>query len=219
MSKGLRGFFITTCVLLGFSSFFQFLAIGSVTNLFGLEQGPVEINFLSIWVFASILLPIAAILCGIFSKKENWPFLPMALAIVGAVLSAIVVISMGNVPAFQPGVRVNSVWAEGGLNSFRLLYRHWLPVLLGVFLAIISYLNHKNAKETRIRTEEEAYKEHYLLELDGDPVFKDAESTLGLNNYAEDFSVVKKTRKLKKSQRVAKAKLLEKKEKEKEQKK
>lgn len=208
MSKGVKGVYIFTWFLLVASTFFQFLGIAGATNLFGFYESAVEINFLSLWVLSTVLLPIAAVLCGIFGKKEKWPYLPMALALVGAGLALIVVFSMGSVEAFQESFNQMAFSGNRGLTGFRLLYRHGLPVLVGVMLAILSYLNHKNTRDDRIRREEEAYKEHYLL--DGDPLFKDADSTLGLNEYAEDFSVNKQQRKLKKSQRVAKEKLLNK---------
>ncbi len=208
MTKGVKGTYIFTWFLLVISTFFQFIGIAGTTDLFGMFGKTTEINFLSLWVLSAVLLPVAAVLCGIFSKKEKWPYLPLTLALIGAGLALIVVFSMGNVEGYQERFDAASMFGNSGLTGFRLLYRHGLPVLVGVMLAIICHLNHKNARDDRIRTEEEAYKEHYLL--DGDPLFKDEESTLGLNEYAQDFSVTKKPRKLKKSQRVAKDKLLKK---------
>ncbi len=208
MHKGVKGVYIATWVLLVISSFFQFVGIAGTTDLFGIFGKTTEINFLSLWILSAVLLPVAAVLCGIFSKKEKWPFLPMALALVGAGLALIVVFSMGTVDGYQERFEAVSMFGNSGLTGFRLLYRHGLPVLVGVMLAVVCFFNHKNAQADRIRQEEAAYKEHYLL--DGDPLFKDEDSTLGLNEYAEDFSAVKKTRKLKKSQRVAKEKLLKK---------
>lgn len=210
MSKGVKGVYIAIWVLLVISTFFQFLGIAGTTDLFGIYGHATEINFLSLWVLSTLLLPVAAVLCGIFSKKEKWPFLPMVIAIVGAALALIVVFSMGTVEDYQESFNQMAFSGNRGLTPFRILYRHGLPVLVGVMLAVVSYLNHKNAQDDRIRKEEEAYKEHYLL--NGEPLFKDAEgSTLGLNEYAEDFSVGQKKRKLKKSQRVAKEKLLKRK--------
>lgn len=208
MTKGVKGVYIFTWFLLVISTFFQFVGIAGTTDLFGIFGKTTQVDFLSLWVLSTVLLPAAAVLCGIFSKKEKWPYLPMALAIVGAGLALIVVFSMSGVKDFGERFNAVSMFGNSGLTPFRLLYRHGLPVLVGVMLAVICYLNHQNARNDRIRAEEEAYKEHYLL--DGDPLFKDENSTLGLNEYAEDFSTGKKPRKLKKSQRVAKDKLLKK---------
>lgn len=208
MDKGVKGVYIFTWFLLVVSTFFQFLGIAGTTDLFGIYGGAMEVNFVPLWVLSTVLLPVAAVLCGVFGKKEKWPFLPMTLAIVGAVLALIVVLSMGSVEAYEESFNELAFSGNRGLSSFRILYRHGLPVLVGAILAILCYLNHKNAQTVRIQAENDAYKEHYLL--DGDPLFKDEDSTLGLNEYAENFSVDKKPRKLKKSQRVAKEKLLNK---------
>lgn len=208
MSKSVKGVYIFTWVLLILSTFFQFLGIAGTTNLFGFYESAVEVNFLSIWVLSTILLPVAAVLCGVLSKKEKWSLLPMILSLVGALLALIVVLSMNNVEAYEESFNELAFSGNRGLTGFRLLYRHGLPVLVGVMLAIICRLNRNAVRDARIRAENEAYKEHYLL--DGDPLFKDEHSTLGLDEYAEDFSVNKKSRKLKKSQRVAKEKLLKK---------
>ncbi|MBE6807361.1 MAG: hypothetical protein E7527_05065 [Ruminococcaceae bacterium] len=204
MSKGVKGFYIFTWGLLILSTFFQFLGIASVTNLFGHAESAVEISFLPLWILATVLLPVAAVLCGVFSKKENWPYLPMAIALVGTLLALIVVFSMSGVDAFQERFDTRGFNDTLGLTTFSLLYRHGLPVLVGVFLIILCRLNHQSARDARVQAENDAYKEHY--QLDGKPLFKDEESTLGLNEYAEDFSVVKKTKKLKKSQKIAKEK-------------
>ena len=208
MSKPLKGFYSVIWLLIVISTFFQFLGIASVTNLFGHAAGTVEISFLPLWIAATVLLPLAALLCGIFSKKENWPYLPMAIALVAAALALVVVFSMSGVEAFQERFDTRGMNDTLGLTTFTLLYRHGLPVLLGIFVAILSKLNHNNARDARIRAENDAYKEHY--QLDGKPLFKDEESTLGLNEYAEDFSVVKKNRKMKKSKKIAKDKSLKK---------
>ena len=75
MSKGIKGVYIATWFLLVISTFFQFVGIAGTTDLFGIFGKTTEVGFLPLWVLSTVLLPVTAILTGIFSKKEKCPSL------------------------------------------------------------------------------------------------------------------------------------------------
>lgn len=127
---------------------------------------------LFVWIGALVLLPAAAILNPIVKKKEKWPYLPLALALVGAALALVVALTLRDAFPVQAGsnVSVNNVQ---GLSDWKLTYRHLSSVFAGVLTAIAAGINHIASRNDRIRTENEQYESVY--DLGDDPLFADAD--------------------------------------------
>jgi len=148
------------------------------------------------WDVALGAVAIGISLCMAFKKRENANWIPLILAVVGAVVALVVALELKSaLPA-----KVGTAYDVQGLTAWRLIWRHLSPVAAGVLAAIAAWLNRAASREERIWAENEAYKEHY--DLSGDPLFADSgASTIGLDTYAEDFGVKKPTHKLKRSLR------------------
>ena len=146
-----------------------------------------------LWIAALVLVPAGAVLTAVFKEKGAWLTVPLAVAAVGTVLSLIVALTLKNgLP-----VSMNSVGDEVGLTTWKLVYRHLSSVFAGVLVLIAAAVHWLACREERIRWENEGYKPVY--DLSGAPLFKDDDSTLGLER--EDVIDAKPTRKLKRSLR------------------
>lgn len=148
------------------------------------------------WDVALGAVAIGISLCMAFKKRENANWIPLILAVVGAVVALVVALELKSaLPA-----KVGTAYDVQGLTAWRLIWRHFSPVIAGGLTAVAAYLNCTATRDERILAENEAYKEHY--DLSGDPLFTDSgASTIGLDSYAEDFGVKKPTHRLKKSLR------------------
>ena len=186
---------ILAVVLIVVSTTFQGLALASVTII---EETPAEVFtendwLIPLWIAALVLVPVGAVLTAVFKEKHSLLVIPLAVTAVGTVLSLIVALTLRDgLP-----VLMNSAGMEVGLTTWKLVYRHLSSVFAGG-LVVASAVTHWIAcYEERIRWENEGYKPVY--DLSGDPLFKDLDSTLSLEQ--EDVIDVKPSRKLKRSLR------------------
>lgn len=158
-------------LLLIVSTLFQSLAI------YGVSQGAADVLaehgwLMPVWIAALVLLPIAAVINPIVKEKEKAPFLPLALALMGALLALIVALTLRDALPVKVGSDV-SINNEQGLDSWKLTYRHLSSVFAGVLIAIAAGINHIASRNDRIRTENEQYESVY--DLGGDPLFADTD--------------------------------------------
>lgn len=160
---------VVAVILLIISTLFQSLAIYGTAigspNLLA-ENG----WLLPVWIIALVLLPIAAIVNAVVKKKEQWPLLAVALALVGAVLALIVALELRDLLPLKAGSNV-SINNEQGLDDWKLTYRHLSSVFAGGLIAIAAGINHVASRNDRIRKENEEYESVY--DLSGDPLFAD----------------------------------------------
>ncbi len=152
------------------------------------------------WGAALGIVAAGAILCITLKKKENANWIPLILAVAGAVVGLVVALELKSALPAKAG----TAYDVQGLSTWRLIWRHFTPVMAGALTAIAAWLNRAATRDERILAENEAYKEHY--DLSGDPVFAESESTIGLDTYAEDFGIKRPTHRLKRSLRRKKNK-------------
>lgn len=181
-------------ILLVIATFFQALSIFSVLVI---ETQPADVFtgnswLIPVWVVALVLLPLAALLCGLLQEKPRGLLLPLVLGVMGTVLTLIVAL------ALKEGlpVRINDLGQEQGLTAWKLTYRHLSSVFAGALVVLSTVLHMAGCRQDRIRRENDEYKSVY--NLDGAPLFKD-DSTLALEP-TEEISA-KPARKLKRSLR------------------
>lgn len=145
------------------------------------------------WDVAMGATGVAIALCMSYKKKENLNWIPLMLGVVGAIVALVVALELKNALP----VSVGTHYLKKGLTPWRLIWRHFTPVAAGVLAAVAAWLNRAATRDERICAENEAYKEHY--DLSGDAIF--ADSTIELETYAQDFSIPRPARKLKRSLR------------------
>lgn len=190
---------IIAIVLLAVAFLFQSMAIYAVTTRETVKELAENQWLIPVWIAALVLLPVSLVLGMLFKKKERINLLPLLLAAAGSLFSLLVALALWN--ALPSQVNLNSINQIQGLTVWRLIYRHLSSVAAGVFIMVACHLNGKASRDERIQRENDAYKEHY--DLSGKVLFKDEESTIGLNQYGEDFGEKKPARRLKRSQRAA----------------
>ena len=189
---------IIAIVLLVVAILFQSMAIYAVTTRDTVKELAENQWLIPVWIASLLLLILALVLGLLFKKKERINLLPLLLAAAGTLFSLMVAMALWN--ALPSQVNLNSINQTQGLTVWRLVYRHLTSVAAGVFIMIACHLNGKATRDERIQAENDAYKEHFDLSETG-AVFKDEESTIGLNHYAEEFGEKAPTRRLKRSLR------------------
>lgn len=193
---------IIAIVLLVVAILFQSMAIYAVTTRDTVKELAENQWLIPVWIASLVLLILALVLGLLFKKKERINLLPLLLAAAGTLFSLMVAMALWN--ALPSQVNLNSINQTQGLTVWRLIYRHLSSVVAGVFIMMACHLNGKASRDERIQRENDMYKEHY--DLSGKVLFKDEESTIGLNQYGEDFGEKKPARRLKRSQRAAQRK-------------
>ena len=189
---------IIAVVFLAVAVVFQSFALYAITHFTINDELANNSWLVPLWTVSLILLPVSLVLGILFKKKERLPLLPLFVAAVGTLFALIVALALQN--ALPSQVNLNSLNQIQGLTPWRLVYRHLTSVAAGLLIVIACYLSGKATREERIQAENEAYKEHYNL-TDTAAVFKDEESTIGLNTYAEEFGQKAPKRRLKRSLR------------------
>ncbi len=164
-------------ILLVISTAFQLLAlIGGVL----LSNNTIQEDtpwLVPAWIAALAALLLSFVLLRILAHRGRWPLLPLILAAVGALLALIVAMALKN--AFP--AQLDADGGTQGLTTWRLVYRHYSSVAVGVCTAIAALLQMLLNRSEQRRREEEEYKPAY--DLSGGALFKD-ESTIGLEEYA-----------------------------------
>jgi len=195
--------YILAILLLVIATALQGLALFSVVS----NDAPVAKEntwLVPCWGIALAGLPVAAVLCVALRKKKRWSLLPLLLAAVCTLLALLVALALRD--AFPP--QLNSVGETQGLTTWRLWYRHLSSVVAGGLIVLASALHLMATRQERIRQENSEYRAVY--DLSGEPLFKDrADSTIGLDEYAEEFGNKKDRRRLKRSLRTARRKAIE----------
>ena len=153
---------------------------------------------MGLWDATLGLVAAGIVLCMSLKKKETVNWIPLLLAVAGAVVGLVVALKLKSALPAKAG----TAYDVQGLTAWRWIWRHLSPVAAGILTAIAARMNLIATREERILAENEAYKEHY--DLSGDPVFTESESTIGLDAYAEDFAEKMPPRKLKRSLRKKK---------------
>ncbi|MBQ8683123.1 MAG: hypothetical protein IJ518_01235 [Clostridia bacterium] len=185
--------------LLVISTAFQALALCSVLLI---ESTPAEVFadnpwLVPLWIIALVLLIVGFILCLCLQDKGGWLAIPLVVAGVASVLALIVALTLKD--GLMP--QINHLGNTQGLTTWKLVYRHLSSVAAGA-LTVLGGLFHLFAcREERIRREEEGYKPSY--NLDGAPVFKDLDSTIGLETFADEQDAPTTRRPMKRSRRHA----------------
>lgn len=152
---------------------------------------------LPVWIAAFVLLLTAAVLCGVFRKKERHNLVITITAVVAAVLALVVALAFKNALPEQVGIK----YMDQGLSGWEFTYRHLSAVFAGGLIAIAAFIRYSEARGQRLYEENEAGKTGF--DLSGEPLFADGESTLGLDSYADQPTTTEPEKKPKKSQRVA----------------
>ena len=179
---------------------FMFQAL-SLCSVLLLTEHPAEVFtekswLVPMWITSLVVLPVGYILCISLREKGTWLLLPLVLAGVGTVLSLIVAL------ALKAGLppRMNELGQEVGLTAWRLCYRHLSSVFAGGLTVLAAVLHLLACRQDRTRRDNEGYTPVY--DLSGEPLFRNMDSTLGLDTYASQQEGAA-PRKMKRSRKAA----------------
>lgn len=125
------------------------------------------------WIAMLGLIGGAIILCKVWEKKEKKSLIPMVMGIVGAALALIVALTLRAALPLQAANSNVSYNGLQGLSGWKLFWRHYSPIGIGVVTAVVSFVHFKRVRNERIRQENESYEDHFLT--DSDPLFTDEE--------------------------------------------
>lgn len=125
------------------------------------------------WIIMIGLVGGSVILCTAWKNKEKKSLIPMVMGIVGAALALIVALTLRAALPLQVANSNVSYSGLQGLNGWKLFWRHYSPIGIGVVAAIISFVHFKRVRNERIRQENESYEDHFVM--DSDPLFADEE--------------------------------------------
>lgn len=142
------------------------------------------------WITMLCLIGGSIFLCKAWKNKEKKSLIPMVMGIIGAALALIVALTLRAALPLQAANSNVSYSGLQGLNSWKLFWRHYSPIGIGVATAIVSFMHFKRVRNERIRQENESYEDHFLM--DSDPLFADDE---------KDDTVKQNHKKLSKKQR------------------
>lgn len=179
MSKGKKILNIVLYVFLALVLFYQILGLISViwgSAIFGAAL-PAKLQeakgLIPTWIATTILVFGAVVLGKVWKNKEKQSLIPMVMGIVGAALALIVALTLRAALPLQAANSNVSTNGMQGLSDWKLFWRHYSVVGVGLVAAVVSFLHFKTARNERIRKENESYQEHFVL--DGDPLFADEE--------------------------------------------
>ena len=191
-------------ILLVISTVFQLLALFSVTMVSDHPAAVFADNpwLVPVWAVALGLLPVGFILTIVLREKGNWLIIPLVLSLVGALLALIAALALKD--GLSP--QINGLGNTQGLTAWKLWYRHLSSVVSGGLSTVAAVLHLFACRSDRRRREEEGYKPIY--NLGGKAVFKDANSTIGLETFADESDPT--ARPMKRSVRRALQKAMEK---------
>lgn len=179
MSKGKKILNIVLYVFLALVLFYQILGLISViwgSAIFGAAL-PAKLQeakgLIPTWIATTILVFGAVVLGKVWKNKEKQSLIPMVMGIVGAALALIVALTLRAALPLQAANSNVSTNGMQGLSDWKLFWRHYSVVGVGLVAAVVSFLHFKSVRNERIRKENESYPEHFVL--DGDPLFADEE--------------------------------------------
>lgn len=179
MSKGKKILNIVLYVFLALVLFYQILGLISViwgSAIFGAAL-PAKLQeakgLIPTWIATTILVFGAVVLGKVWKNKEKQSLIPMVMGVVGAALALIVALTLRAALPLQAANSNVSTNGMQGLSDWKLFWRHYSVVGVGLVAAVVSFLHFKSVRNERIRKENESYQEHFLL--DGDPLFADEE--------------------------------------------
>ena len=117
-----------------------------------------------IWAVMVALLLIGLILYRVWKGKEYLPLVTLVISLIGAGLALVVALTLQ--AALPTQVAATNISQSGlqGLDAWKLITRHYSPVAVGVVLAVLSFLQHKQANENRVRKENDSYEEQFADE-------------------------------------------------------
>lgn len=182
MSKGKKFLLIATYLLLAMILFFQIIGLLSVITR--PNALPIALRerkgIVPTWVASLVLTITAFILYKAGKSKEKLLLWTMIIAIVAAVLN--MVVSLALRAAFPLQAAASNVSRNGvmGLDGWRLFWRHYSVSIVGVVVAILSFINRKAIRSQRLRAEDEGYQAAFTL--GEDPLFADEETEADTRN-------------------------------------
>ena len=117
-----------------------------------------------IWIVMMVLLLASLILYRVWKGKEYLPLVTLVISLIGAGMALVVALTLQ--AALPTQVAATNISQSGlqGLDGWKLATRHYPPVVVGVVLAVLSFLQHKEAHENRLRKENDSYEEQFTDE-------------------------------------------------------
>lgn len=117
-----------------------------------------------LWIVMMVLLLASLILYRVWKGKEYLPLVTLVISLIGAGLALVVALTLQ--AALPTQVSATNISQSGlqGLDGWKLITRHYSPVAVGVVLAVLSFLRHKQANENRVRKENDSYEEQFTDE-------------------------------------------------------
>lgn len=179
MSKGLKILNIVIYTFLALILLYQIMGLISVIwgpKLFGAAP-PDKLQeakgFIPSWVLMTLLVGSSVVLCKVWKNQEKKSLIPMILGIVGSVLALLVALTLRAALPLQAADSNVSYNGLQGLNGWKLFWRHYSPIGIGMTAAIVSFVHFKRVRNERLRKENESYQEHFAM--DGESIFEDEE--------------------------------------------
>ena len=154
---------VLAVILLVLIFFTQILAIIGVhrSTVSELEEAT---WLIPLWIVMMVLLLASLILYRVWKGKEYLPLITLAVSIIGAGMAMVVALTLQ--AALPTQVAATNISQSGlqGLDGWKLATRHYPPVVVGVVLTVLSFLQHKEAHENRVRKENDSYEEMFTDE-------------------------------------------------------
>lgn len=117
-----------------------------------------------VWVMMVVLILAGLILYKVWKDKEYLPLITLGVSIVGAGLALIVALTLQAALPLQVAATTISQSGMQGLDGWKLMTRHYSPAVVGVVVAVLSFIQHKQAAEARVLKENDAYEEQFAGE-------------------------------------------------------
>ena len=117
-----------------------------------------------VWIVMIALIALPLILYKWWKGKEGLPLVMMAMSILGAILALVIALTLQAALPLQVSATTISATGEQGLDAIKLITRHYSPMVVGLVVAVIAFINHKQSHDKRVCEEERSYTDQFVDE-------------------------------------------------------
>ena len=164
--KVLKRIGILLCyVLLALVLCYQALGIAGVaiSNVTAIQEAT---WLIPTWVTMVVCLVAAPVLYQVGKNKEGLPLFAMGAGILTAILALPIALTLQAALPMQVSASNISATGEQGLDAWKLITRHYSPMVVGLVVAVMGFVAHKQNRDARIYKEEHSYEEQFSLSDD-----------------------------------------------------
>ena len=160
---------LKTCGRIAFYPLMALLLFYQVMGMIGVSISTVaalvEATWLvPVWIVMVVLIALPLILYKWWKGKEGLPLVMMAMSILGAILALVIALTLQAALPLQVSATTISATGEQGLDAIKLITRHYSPMVVGLVVAVIAFINHKQSHDQRVCEEERSYTDQFVDE-------------------------------------------------------